>query len=34
MIALVKGGGHSCYFMGDEFLTLLNTYVLPALIPS
>jgi pimeloyl-ACP methyl ester carboxylesterase len=34
MIVPVKGGGHSCYFMRDEFLALLNTYVVPTLIPS
>jgi pimeloyl-ACP methyl ester carboxylesterase len=31
MIVLVKGGGHSCYFMRDEFLALLNRHVVPAL---
>lgn len=29
MIVLIKGGGHSCYFMRDEFLALLNSHVLP-----
>jgi pimeloyl-ACP methyl ester carboxylesterase len=31
MIVLVKGGGHSCYFMRDEFPALLNRHVVPAL---
>jgi len=29
MIVLVRGGGHSCYFMRDEFLALLNRHVVP-----
>jgi pimeloyl-ACP methyl ester carboxylesterase len=34
LLVLVAGGGHSCIFMRDEFLRLLNIHVRPVAVAS